>query len=578
MRMRPCVWVPLLFLPTVSVAQTPAPKLQLRVPIARELAPPDTHAYRVPLESGQFVFIAVDQLGIDVVVRVLDPDGELLQEVDGPVPFGMEEVPFVPETTGEHTVQIAAYDPEDSAGRYAIVLERREPVAATPSGKIDQLLAPWTRGGSPGLALAVMRHGEVLYEHGYGLANLEYGVPVTPQTVFNTGSVSKQFTAFAIAVLADRGALSLDDDIRDYVPEVPDFGRTITIRHLIHHTSGLREQFELAAHAGLTLEDALTNSDVLRLVARQRELNFDPGEQYLYCNTGYVLLAEVVARVTGQSFTEWTTENIFRPLEMTHTRVVDNARLVVPNRAYPYGYTWGGGYRKWEEGYVTVGPSEVFTTAGDLLKWARNFEDARVGGPAVIAQMHEPGLLNNGDTIPYGWGNRTGEVRGLRTYYHHGMTGGFKIHLIRYPDQHFAIAALSNMRQLWPDQVAERVAEFYLGDEMTPPAQPTAGGGPTPERPEPYEPTRDQLLEYIGEYASEEFDALYTLSLEGDRLVMTHIRYDPIRLRPTAPDAFAGTVWFVRQVRFERDGEGEITGLRISGPRARNLLFVRHRR
>ncbi len=570
----------LLLLPNAAAAQTTIPKLQLKEPLARELEPADTHAYRVSVESGQFVFIAVDQLGIDVIVRLLDPDGELLREVDGPVPFGMEELPFSPEISGEYTVEIRAYDLEEPRGRYAIVLERREPVATTSSGKIDQLLAPWTRPGSPGAAVAVMRDGRILHEQGYGLANLEYDVPVTPETVFNAASVSKQFTAFAIAVLADRGALSLDDDIRDHVPEVPNFGKTITMRHLLHHTSGLREQFELLAHAGLTLGDAITNRDVLRLVARQRELNFDPGERYLYCNTGYVLLAETVSRVTGQSFGEWTAENIFRPLEMANTRFVDDGQLLVPNRAYPYGYTRSGGYRKWDEGYVTVGPGGLFTTAGDLLRWATNFEDAQVGGPAVIEQMHQRGVLNNGDTIRYVWGNRLGGVRGLRTYYHNGMSGGFKVHLIRYPDQHLAIAVLGNMRTFWPDEVGEQIAELYLSEEMEVPEEPTAsepGSGPE-DRPEPYVPTRDQLLEYVGEYASEEVAAVYSLSLQGERLVAKHVRYDRIMLRPTAPDEFAGNVWFVRRVRFERDGRGEITGLRISGPRSRNLLFVRHRR
>jgi hypothetical protein len=158
------------------------------------------------------------------------------------------------------------------------------------------------------------------------------------------------------------------------------------------------------------------------------------------------------------------------------------------------------------------------------------------------------------------------------------MSGGFKVHLIRYPDQHLAIAVLGNMRTFWPDEVGEQIAELYLSEEMEALEEPTAGGGPPRSRPEPYVPTREQLLEYVGEYASEEMDAVYTLSLEGERLVMTHMRYDPIGLRPTAADEFAGNVWFIRRVRFERDEEREITGLRISGPRARNLLFVRHRR
>lgn len=581
MRWPRCVFALILLLPNPAAAQTTIPELRLGEPLARELEPADTHAYRVSVESGQLVFIAVDQQGIDVIVRLLDPDGELLQEVDGPVPFGMEELPFSPQASGEYTVEIRAYDPKDLRGRYTIILERREPAATSPSGRIDQLLAPWSRPGSPGAAVAVMRDGEILHERGYGLANLEYDVPVTPQTVFHVASMSKQFTAFAIAVLADEGTLSLDDDIRNHLPEVPDFGKTITIRHLLHHTSGLREQFELLALAGWTLDDATTDDLILRLVARQRELNFDPGERYLYCNTGYTLLAEIVSRVTGQSFAEWTAENIFRPLGMENSRFVDDGQLLVPNRAYPYGYNRSGGFRKWDVGYVTVGPGGLFTTAGDLLKWARNFEEARVGGPAVIEQMHVPGVLDNGDTIRYMWGNRVGEVRGLQTYYHNGMSGGFKVHLIRYPDQHFAMAVLGNMRTFWPDDVGEQIAELYLSEEMAPPEEPTAGGpggGPPEDRPEPFTPTPDQLLEYVGEYASEEIGAVYSLSLEGERLVAKHVRYDGIRLRPTARDEFAGSVWFVRRVRFERDGQGEVTGLRISGPRSRNLLFVRHRR
>ncbi len=581
MRSPLCVLALMSLLPHAAAAQKTIPELLLKQPVEREFASADTHAYRVPVERGQFVFIAVDQLGIDLIVRLLDPDGEVLEEVDGPVPFGMEEVPFSPEVSGEYTVEIRAYDPEAPPGRYAIVLERREPAATTPSGKIDQLLAPWSRPGTPGAAVAVMHDGEILHERGYGLANLEYDIPVTPQTVFHVGSMAKQFTAFAIAVLADQGKLSLDDDIRRHLPEVPDFGKTITIRHLLHHTSGLREQFELLALAGWSVDDATTDDQILRLVARQRELNFDPGERYLYCNTGYTLLAEIVSRVTGQSFAEWTSENIFRPLGMAHTRFVDDGRLIVPNRAYPYGYNPSGRFRKWDVGYVTVGPGGLYTTAGDLLKWARNFEDARVGGRAVIEQMDQPGVLNSGDTIRYVLGNRIGEVRGLRTYYHNGMSGGFKVHLIRYPDQRFAIAVLGNMRTFWPDEVGERIAELYLSEEMEAPEEPTAGspgGGPPGAEPEPYAPTRDQLLEYTGEYASEELGAVYSVSLEGERLVATHVRYEPIRLRPVAPDVFSGNVWFVRRIRFERDGQGEVTGLRISGPRSRNVLFVRHGR
>jgi len=202
--------------------------------------------------------------------------------------------------------------------------------------QLDELFSEWNLPDSPGAAVAVIRDGAVIFRKDYGMANLEYGIPITPKTVFHAASVSKQFTAYAVALLAEQGKLSLGDDIHKYLPELPDFGGVITIRHLLHHTSGLRDQLELAAMAGFRLDDVISQDQILKLVHHQHALNFVPGSEYLYCNTGYTLLAEIVAKVTGISFRDWTRENIFLPLGMLKTQFRDDYTQVVADAACSY--------------------------------------------------------------------------------------------------------------------------------------------------------------------------------------------------------------------------------------------------
>jgi CubicO group peptidase (beta-lactamase class C family) len=252
--------------------------------------------------------------------------------------------------------------------------------------KVDQLFAAWDKPESPGAAIAVIKDGAVTYQRGYGSANLEYNIPITPKTVFHVASVSKQFTAFAITLLVNQGKLSLDDDIRKHLPEVPDFGKKITIRHLLHHTSGLRDQWVLLAMAGWRLDDVITKEHILKIVRHQKELNFDPGEEHVYSNTGYTLLAVIVERVSGKSFREYTEANIFKPLGMTSTHFHDDHEMIVKNRAYSYAPVKDAGFKLAALNYANVGATSLFTTAEDLVRWVLNFEDKKVGGAAVIEQ------------------------------------------------------------------------------------------------------------------------------------------------------------------------------------------------
>ncbi len=290
---------------------------------------------------------------------------------------------------------------------------------------------------------------------GYGSANLEYRVPITPQTPFHVASVSKQFTGFAIVLLALEGKLSLDDDIRKHLEEVPDFGTPITIRHLIHHTSGLRDQWETLAMSGWRLDDVITREHILKMVARQRELNFPPGSEHMYCNTGYTLLAEIVARVSGQSFAEFTSERIFKPLGMTNSHFHDDHEMIVPGRAYSYS-KGEHGYRNSVLSYANVGATSLFTTAEDLARWLLNFEDPQVGGSDGIAMMLEPGVLNDGKKLNYAFGLVHSKRKGLDVVSHGGSDAGYRTVVIHLPQKRLGVVVLSNLAAFNPANAANK--------------------------------------------------------------------------------------------------------------------------
>jgi CubicO group peptidase (beta-lactamase class C family) len=378
--------------------------------------------------------------------------------------------------------------------------------------KVDKLFSQWDKPDSPGAALIVVKDGSVIYKRGYGSANLEYNVPISPSTVFHVASVSKQFTAFAITMLASQGKLSLDDDIRKHLPDVPDFGKKITIRHLIHHTSGIRDQWELLAMAGWRLDDVITKEHILKMVRHEKELNFDPGQEYLYSNMGYTLLAVIVERVTGQSFRQYTQENIFKPLGMTNTHFHDDHEMIVRNRAYSYAPQREGGYRLSALNYANVGATSLFTTVEDLAKWMQNFEDMKLGGRAVIEQMYQQGVLNNGKKIDYAFALGIGKYRGLKTVGHSGGDAGFRSYVFWFPEQRFAVAVLSNLATFNPVLLSQKVADIYLADKLA------------PEEPEgsPVERTAIKLDaaiydSYVGKYLLEPA-TLVSITKENDHL------------------------------------------------------------
>lgn len=398
-----------------------------------------------------------------------------------------------------------------------------------PRPAIDALFAAWDRPDGPGGAVAVIEAGEVIYARGYGSAQLEDQTPITPRTVFHVASVSKQFTAFAVVLLATRGVVDLDADVRRYLPEMPDFGAPLTLRQLIHHTSGLRDQWDLLTMAGWRMDDVITHHDVLQLIVHQRELNFPPGERHSYCNTGYTLLAEVVSRVTGKSLREFAAEEMFAPLGMDQTHFHDDHQHLVPHRAYSYAAREGGGWQHSVLSYAIVGATSLFTTVLDLARWQENFALREIGGDAALEILLQRAVLNDGTEISYAGGLTHGTYRGLPTVSHSGGDAGFRSFLIRFPEQDFSVAVLGNAASFNPQRPAYEIADQFLEHEMAeaPKTTPTlaqmlSASAPNPA-PVPALPTLapDTL---VGAYYSAELDLYYRiLSDEGGlRLRLRH--------------------------------------------------------
>ena len=403
------------------------------------------------------------------------------------------------------------------------------------------------------MALAVIRDGEIVYEQGYGLANLEYDIPVTASTVFHVASVSKQFTALAIHLLAHAGQLSLDDDIRTYLPEVPEFGHKITVRHLLHHTSGLRDQWELLVMAGWRMDDVITLDQIMKLVRRQQELNFAPGDEYLYSNTGFTLLAEIVARVSGQSFRQFTHERIFQPLQMASTHFHDDHQEIVKNRAYSYSpdYRRRRGYRNSVLSYANVGATSLFTTAHDLARYLLNFDKGVVGGREVLEAMQQPYTLNNGVQVEYASGLRCSQYRGLSVVGHSGSDAGYRTWCGRFPEQRLGIVVLANVSTALPQALAMQVAEVFLGDQMQAPEQPTEQQATAGD---PSELAGKYRLTFTGEEAS--------VSVEGDRPHLTIEGEPPLALDKVAVDKYQSQDRKAT-VEFRREDE-RVVGCRVT--------------
>lgn len=350
--------------------------------------------------------------------------------------------------------------------------------AADLDRKVDQVFAAYDKQDTPGCALGVVRDSEFIYKKGYGIASLELGVPLTPESVFYMGSVSKQFTAASVVLAAEQGYLSLDDDVRKYVPELPSYGKTITLREMLHHTSGFRDILGLLLLAGRNFEDIHPTPEMLDLLSRQKALNYPPGDEFLYSNTNYFLMSVVVRRATGKPLSQFAEENIFKPLGMTHTRFYDDHSVVVPGRVPAYAPRPAGGFRiDWSTNFDKIGDGGLMSSVDDLLQWDRNFYANKLGKGTLLKELQTQGVLNNGKQIEYALGLFISTHRGLPIVEHGGALFGYRTELLRFPQQKFSVITLCNLGTSNPGRLSYQVADLYLAGQLSP--EPPASAAPS---------------------------------------------------------------------------------------------------
>ncbi len=400
----------------------------------------------------------------------------------------------------------------------------------TPQEKQVDLLFSELNDNTPGAAVSIVKDGRVIYSKGFGLANLEYNITITSKTKFNIASLSKQFTAFAVLLLVEKGKLSLDDDIREYIPELPDYGRTITVRHMLTHTSGLRDYIQLLQMAGWKLSDVVTKKNVFDLIVRQKELNFEPNEKFMYSNSGYQLSAEIVERVSGKSFAEFTRENIFQPLKMNDTLFYDDYEKVVNNQAYSY-YQNEQNYKKFALTFSAVGGAGMLSTVEDLSRWAINFEKMKVGNKKIFAEMNEPAVLNNGETIHTSPGHFITSYKGLKSIQDAGGMKGFNAYLSHFPEQRFTVIVLSNSYEFSSQNKANQIADIYLNKHFE-------SGDAQIKKPNEVKLSASELAKLSGHYWSEDAGLVRRVYVREGKLIYSRSENNESILQPISKNEF----------------------------------------
>ncbi|HEX6054152.1 MAG TPA: serine hydrolase [Gemmatimonadaceae bacterium] len=446
------------------------------------------------------------------------------------------------------------------AAPFALAQTSAEPSPA----ELDRVFAQWSSNEGPGCAVAASRDGRTIYEAAYGMANLETGTPITPASIFHSASVSKQFTAMALMLLARDGKLSLDDEVRKYIPELPDYGHRITLRHLLHHTSGLRDQWDLLALSrGRFEEDRITEADVLDIVTRQKALNFVPETEYLYSNTGYTLAGTVVHRVSGKTLRQFADERIFKPLGMTSTHFHDDYHMIVKGRTSAYARRPDGQWRVSIPNFDTYGATSLYTTVGDLLEWQENFRKTVVGDTAMLREMQTSAVLANGDTTGYGLGVSVGGGRGRMLVGHSGADAGYRAYTGRYPEYGFAIAVLCNASTSNPSALADSVSKLFV--------KALRGGQPAAPVVAKTPPAAEQLGRYAGLYVNATTGGMNWVSVKDGKLIAG--RTSGPELVPLGGNRF----WFDgprSELEFTADGK---LVLRFRGtPPRQPVTLVRH--
>lgn len=418
-----------------------------------------------------------------------------------------------------------------------------EQESLTNAEAVDAVFSSWNRDDMPGCALAVVKEGEIIYSRGYGMADLEHDIPITPQSVFYIGSVSKQFVTTALLLLEEEGKLSLDDDVRKYIPELPDYGHTISLRNLVHHTSGLRDNLTLWELSGRSMMDDIPEEEIFEMICRQQGLNFVPGEQYAYSNTCYFLMSIIIERVSGQRLRAFAKERIFRPLGMENSQFNDDNRRIMKNRAFGYTQITDDSIGNLIMRFDLVGSGGLYSTVEDLYLWDQNFYDNQLGkrGQALVEQLQSNGRYNDGSEVDYAFAMINGEYRGLRTIHHTGSMGGYRAMYLRFPDQQFSVIILGNVDNLRPRDRAYEVADVLLADLLKEKT-------PVPEENQLTAVQEKNLIEvspdsFAGEFYSEELGVTYSLFTHEGEVLMKAWTKEPVSLEIREADRLSNSAF-----------------------------------
>ena len=342
------------------------------------------------------------------------------------------------------------------------IFSTKAQINATQYKKIDSLFIDWSKPNNPGGSVGIIKNGQLIFSKAYGLASLEYNVPNTIETKFNIASISKQFTAMGIVILAQQGKLSIDDDIRKHLPDLPDFGEVVTIRNMLHHTSGLRSCHALFALAGWRPSDLRTNEDLYRFMKKQKDLNFKPGDEFGYSNTNYMLMVNIIEKITEETFSNWMNKTIFQPLGMTNTYVDGDYISVAANKATSYISNRSNKLERYVESWGYNGAGNIHSTSVDMLKWLENFNNPKAGWKTLFNTIQTVDLLNNGKENNYAFGLLTREFNGIKSIEHSGATAGFIANSVTYPKEQLSFIILSNYSRSGIPQKSNAISEILL--------------------------------------------------------------------------------------------------------------------
>lgn len=524
--------------------------------VERTLAKGEAHAYTMALQTGRFVSGRAIQNGVDLSVAIVGPKGDTISKIDSPNgKQGPEPFHFTTTASGTYQLVVAALPEETGSGRYTLTVERNVAQATSPAGKVDQLMSTLDPA-APGVAVAVVQDGKVIYQKAWGLANLTHRVPFTVDTRTNIGSTSKQFTAFAILLLADQGKLSLDDDVRKHIPELPDLKQTVTIRHLLTHTSGYREFLNALALTGRRLDygDYIDRNEIIALVKRQPALQNAPGAEFNYNNTGYALASMIVERVSGKSFPDFLRDNVFRPLGMSSSVVRVTPGQIIPNSSQGY-VTMPGGFREAQDLGASTGAGGIYTTIGDLARWLVNYEAATVGPKGFFRQMTTRNVLTKGDTSNYGLGLMIDQWKGVQRVRHGGADVAHRSALNYYPELRAGVTVQSNNAGINVENYANQIVEAFFGARLKD-AAPVAAAGQTA-----FDTTRFDA--YAGQYSLDEAPAfVVSFSRRGDKYFTQASGQPEVEMTPTSDSTFKLTV-VDASITFHREADGSVKHLTL---------------